>query len=142
MLKLQWSRQRQKPLAGTLWAPRNGQSQAAGPQGWLWVTGVAKAGRVPCTTSHVEAETGHGECTQSTNRDLGRASQPCLPLSFSLQRESANILISSHTQTLRPDPRIHILGDLHKLPAINRAHEVQGLRASTLAKNTVQEDWK
>lgn len=88
------------------------------------------------------ARLGRVSACRGTNRDLGRASQPCLPLSFSLQRESANILISSHTQTPRPDPRIHILGDLHKLPAINRAHEVQGLRASTLAKNTVQEDWK
>lgn len=79
---------------------------------------------------------------KGANRDLGRMSRPCLPLSLSLQRESANILISSHTQTLCPDPRIHILGDLHKLPAIKRAHEARGLKASALAKKTVQEDWK
>lgn len=96
----------------------------------------------PHTTGLGRQRSGLAGAHRGANRDLGQMSQPCLPLSLSLQRESANILISSHTQTLRPDPRIHILGDLHKLPAINRAHEVQGLTASTLAKKTIQEDWK
>lgn len=123
-----------------------------GSQKWAipgsWPTGLAvgdQGGQSRESPQHCwpsGARLGRVSACRGTNRDLGRASQPCLPLSFSLQRESANILISSHTQTPRPDPRIHILGDLHKLPAINRAHEVQGLRASTLAKNTVQEDWK
>lgn len=100
---------------------------------------MAKAGTALATGRQ---RAGTAGARRGANRDLGQTSRPCLPLSLSLQRESANILISSHTQTLRPDPRIHILGDLHKLPAINRAHEVQGLKASTLAKKTVQEDWK
>lgn len=41
-----------------------GLSGAAGQQGWLWVTRVAKAGRVRHTAGHREAETGHGWCMQ------------------------------------------------------------------------------
>lgn len=135
MLKLGRSRQRQKPLPGICGLPGT-CSPWGGQHGWLWASRVAKLGEPPL--HRLWAWLVH----RGANKDLGRVSQPCLPLSLSLQRESANILISSHTQTLRPDPRIHILGDLHKLPAINRAHEVQGLKASTLAKKMVQEDWK
>lgn len=107
--------------------------------GW---PGWPKRGESPAALATGRQRAGTAGARRGANRDLGQTSRPCLPLSLSLQRESANILISSHTQTLRPDPRIHILGDLHKLPAINRAHEVQGLKASTLAKKPVQEDWK